>query len=68
MSSLSFQAPIPVVRNVNVCLCGFGVEDLRPGTFICCAVMSCRNIHMNVSHHGSKMLMILCFFVFLLDS
>lgn len=68
MNSLSFQAPIPVVRNMKVCICRFGVEDLKPETFICCAVMSRRNIHMNVSHHSSKMLMILCLFVFVLDS
>ena len=42
MSSLNFQAPVPVVKNVKVCVCR---EDLRPEAFICCAVMSRRNIY-----------------------
>lgn len=42
------------------------MEYLKPETFICYAVMSHRNIHTNVSHHSSKILTIVCFFVFLI--
>jgi hypothetical protein len=69
MSSLGFQAPVPIVRNVKVGVCRSGVEDLKSEAFICYAVMSRRNIYMNVvGHHSSKMLMVLCLFVSLLHS